>query len=548
VDIHDWAIEFTAAGVVMQAEALLIQRDPKAIEQYLPKLRRCIAFIETRRDPKNNLFLAGPAGNLLAPSYAGYKKADGSFDKAYLTGLSVTYIAALDRVIELEKMAGNSDNVRKYTEDRETARKGLAQLTTEEGYLVKSLDPDGVKHGVYGAEKYGYLETVCNHDAVCFRVVDDAQSEKIYAKIASIPGLRPHDLIITNYPSLDDMYVPPTDWLWSFGTWVNGGHWSTCEARMMMAYSRLNHFDDAKRSMQKMLKYAKTFRMDNPLVEFGNAPYQPKEPINCCYDNWAVPAALIRGLFEYLYSAEGLTVFPHIPTGITRLEQHFPVRFGTKQLYFATAGQGPIREVLVNGEPWKTFDARSVFLAYDKMPNQAKIQLLCGDAKAEPFVLRAGDVASPAAMLSEKKKAGKDTNTNANVNAHANERDVTDVTDAKEWAKLPQSEALKAMDMRVAVVRGFLARLVDAGLGDTYEAAHAQLAVAYGKTTIERFQKIAEGQLAKLPETAQAAADNAYVQTTNRLCEGLEKVVASYATSENAQKRRIAEIWSSGQK
>ena len=68
-------------------------------------LERSANFIETRRDPTNNLFLAGPAGNLLAPSYAGWQRPDGTYDKAYLAGLSVTYIAALDRLIELEKLA-----------------------------------------------------------------------------------------------------------------------------------------------------------------------------------------------------------------------------------------------------------------------------------------------------------------------------------------------------------------------------------------------------------------------------------------------------------
>ena len=34
------------------------------------------------------------------------------------------------------------------------------------------------------------------------------------------------------------MYEEP-EGLWAFGTWVNGGHWSTCEARMMLAYYRL---------------------------------------------------------------------------------------------------------------------------------------------------------------------------------------------------------------------------------------------------------------------------------------------------------------------
>ncbi|NCQ28989.1 MAG: hypothetical protein GW802_16410, partial [Armatimonadetes bacterium] len=130
VDIHDWGMEFTAAGVVMQAELLLIGRDAKAIEHYLPLLERCANFIETRRDPKNNLFLAGAAGNLLAPSYAGWKKPDGTYDKAYLAGLSITYIAGLDRLIELERLAGRSDKANWYTERRDLARKGLPLLTT----------------------------------------------------------------------------------------------------------------------------------------------------------------------------------------------------------------------------------------------------------------------------------------------------------------------------------------------------------------------------------------------------------------------------------
>ena len=339
-----------------------------------------------RRDPKNNLFLAGAAGNLLAPSHAGWKRPDGKYEPSYLAGLSITYIAGLDRLIELEKIAGAAEKVKLYSERRELARKGLPLLTTDEGYFIKSLDPDGTRHGVYGAAKHGYFETVCNHDAICFRVADDAQSEKIYRKIASIPGLRRHDLIVTNYPSLDDMYEPgDRGGLWGFGTWVNGGHWSTCEARMIMAYYRLGKYEDARRSMKKMLDYARRFRMDNPLVDFGNAPYQPGLPINCVYDNWGVPAAMVRGLFEYLYRADGLTIVPHIPAKITRLEQHFPIRFGTRRIYLATTGQGPITGVIVNGQPWKNFTTQQVLLPYDQVPGETVVQIVMGDAKPQTF-------------------------------------------------------------------------------------------------------------------------------------------------------------------
>ena len=381
VDIHDWGMEFTAAGLVLQSEALLIRRDPAALAHYLPRLERVANFIETRRDPQKNLFLAGPAGNLLAPSYAGYKRPDGTFDKAYLAGLSVTYIAGLDRLIELEKLAGRPEQVTLYTDRRRLAKEGLANVTTEEGYFIKSLDPDGTRHGVYGAAKHGYFEAIVNHDAICFRVVDDRQAEKIYQKIASIPGLRRYDLIITNCPGLDDMYVDPVG-LWEFGRWVNGGHWSTCEARMIMGYYRLGKYDDARRSMQRILDFARRFRMDNNLTNFGSQVYQPHEPINCVYDTYGVPAAMIRGLFEYLYRAEGLTILPHIPPGVTELQQRFPIRFGTKRLWLMTAGSGPVTAVAINGQPWTSFDATSIALPYDQTPDEARIQILLGGAAA----------------------------------------------------------------------------------------------------------------------------------------------------------------------
>ena len=378
---HDWGMEFTAAGVVLQAELLLISRDLEAVAHYLPKLERCANFIETRRDPDNNLFLAGAAGNLLAPSYAGWKQADGTFEKAYLAGLSVTYIAALDRLVELEKLAGHAEKADLYADRRDRAREGLDGITTDEGYFIKSLDPDGTRHGVYGAEKHGYFEASPNHDAIAFRVVGDAQAERIYDKIASIPLLRRHGVIIANEPGLDDMYDPGTSWLWKHGTWVNGGHWSTCEGRMMLGYYRLGKYADARRSMEHMVGFAQKFRMDNPLVEFGSEVYQPKQPVNLCYDSFGPIAGFIRGLFEYLYRADGLTLIPHVPPVITRLEQRFPIRFGDKCLFLATVGAGPVTAVRVNGKPWPTFDADSVFLDYDETPERAVVEIALGGAE-----------------------------------------------------------------------------------------------------------------------------------------------------------------------
>lgn len=394
VGIHDWGIEFTAAGGVLQSELLLVGRDMAAIGRYLPRLERCADFVESRRDSKNDLFLVGPAGNLLAPSYAGYRRSDGTYGMAYLAGVSVTYVAFLDRLIELEKMVGRTRLAEELGRRRSAAREGLKRLTTAEGYLVKSMDPDGTLHGVHGAERHGYFEASPNHDAICFRVVDDAQAGGIYRRMAAIPGLRPHGLIVANCPSLDDMYEEPRG-LWAFGTWVNGGHWTTCEARMMMAYYRVGAFADARRSMRQILGFARQFRLDNPLVDFGGAVYQPREPINLTYDAFGAPAGFVRGLFEYLYRADGLTLVPHLPDGVSRLEQRFPVRFGSKRLYLAVSGHGPIRDVLVNGRRWSSFDASSVFLPYDAMPESAAIEIVAGDAPSWRWRVPTRDLTAP---------------------------------------------------------------------------------------------------------------------------------------------------------
>ncbi|MHB8521833.1 MAG: hypothetical protein ACYDH9_13870 [Limisphaerales bacterium] len=505
--IHDWGMEFTAAGVVMQAELLLISRDPQAIAKYLPRLERCANFIETRRDPSNNLFLAGPAGNLLAPSYAGWKRPDGTYGMAYLAGLSITYIAALDRLIELEKLAHRDEAVTRYAQRRDLARKGLALVSTDEGYFIRSLDPDGVRHGVYGAPVHGYFETSPNQDAIAFRVVDDLRAEKIYQRIATIPGLRPYDFILPNYPSYDDMYEKP-EGLWAYGTWVNGGHWSTCEARMMLGYYRLRHFEDARRSLRRLVGFAQRFRMDNPLVKFGSAVYQPGQPINLCYDTFGPAAASIRGLFEYEYRADGLTLIPHVPEAITRLEQRFPIRFGTKQLYLSTAGSGPITGVQLNDRRWKNHDDKTVFLPYEKTPKTARIQILLGGAKPTAIRWPEPSTAAPQIELN---------------------RQVPD--DLMDLAKRAQR------------LEKFYRHLVSAGWADRYEAAHTRLALECIATALERHRLLASGRLTPLPGPSEAAANKSYRDTAVRLCDGLETVLRSGETSQDRQRLKIYQLW-----
>jgi hypothetical protein len=280
----------------------------------------------------------------------------------------------------------------------------------------------------------------------------------------------------------------------------------------MMGYSRLAKYDDARRSMRRILDFARQFRLDNPLVDFGGAVYQPKQPINLCYDTFGAPAAMIRGLFEYLYTAEGVTLVPHVPPGITRLEQHFPIRFGRKRLYLATAGSGPITGVVINGKPHASFDAKTVSLPYETTPDRAVIQIALGGDAAKPFEPKEPDLELP----------------------------PLPPMDAAAGAELTSLHA------RVERLWKFNAALVKADLADGYEAAHARLAVESFVACVRRQKLLADGALKPLPAPSEAAADQCYAQTTARLCEGLEKVLESYGASNDPGRKRLAAIWAEG--
>lgn len=464
---HDWGMEFTAAGVVMQAELLLISRDAQQIDKYIPHLERAANFIETRRDPKTGLYLGGVACNLLAPSFGGYLKPDGTRGMAFHAGLQVTYIAALDRLIELEKLAGRNEAAGGYERRRQLATESLHKLVTDEGYFVNSIDPDGTRHGVFGAAEHGYFETSVNHDAIAFRVADNERSKKIYAKIASIPQLRPHGFVIPNFPGYDDMYELPQG-LWEFGRWVNGGHWSTCEARMILAYCRLGKFDDVARSWQQLMKFARTFRMDNPLVDFGDNVYQPNQPINVTYDAFGAPAAMIRGLFEYLYKSDRLILIPHVPPKVTRLEQRDPIRFGTKRIYLATTGSGHVTKVTVNDNVWTDFTATEITLPHDAITDETRV-------------------------------------------------DVTLGYDAQPLAVLPRQQATTAesadhSDIRVKHLRAFQAALNELRLDAPYESAHANLA--------ERAIVLKPAIPETVPQASRDAALQSCADAANKLYDG----------------------------
>jgi alpha-L-fucosidase 2 len=529
VRMHDWFYEATAAGVVMQAEILLVGRDLDAIRYYLPKMERACDSIERTRDPGNGLFLVGPASNLLAPSYGGVRQGDGSFGKGYLAGLTITYLAALDRMVELYKMTGDPVEIAEYERRRTVTRRSLPLLMTPEGYFVKSVEPGGIKHGVLGQERFGYLEGVANADAVGLRVVDDGMAANIYDAIAGFPAIRPFDFLLTNAPGLDDTY-----WNWGkragagfegfkrFGDWVNGGVWGTVEGRAILMYYRLGKFEDVRRSASRAMRWAKDFRMDAPWSQFGENTSNPWSDtgkfqvggISVMIDNFAIPAATVRGLFDLDYRADRLILRPRVPGSITEYAQKEPVRFGGKRLYLSCRNGGPVVEsVTVNGRPYTVSSRDEVTLLYGELPDEAKIEIATGGGWPRE---------SPTALYPEKPELAS--------NMARKDRPAAELPDSLETpsAVLTAMKTLLSGEKDVDAERAF----VETAIG-SMEAYRSRIALDPGP-----------GYFRAITSERREGIHRFYEQAALSMYQGLVDRMTRYAASGDARQRRLAALFS----
>ena len=140
----DWFIGTTVAGLVMEADRLLIRHDIAAANERLGQLKRVAAFLDTRRDPEVNLLIGGKGCNLLAPSYAPRKK-DGSIGQGYLTELSVNYVAALVRLAEVCELCNQPTDAEQYRTTAEKVRQALPTSNDTEWLFYQRRRPCGYK-------------------------------------------------------------------------------------------------------------------------------------------------------------------------------------------------------------------------------------------------------------------------------------------------------------------------------------------------------------------------------------------------------------------
>ena len=513
VDVHDWFFGAAAAGLILEAERLLVRHNIEKAKERLPQLQRVAAFLDSRRDQNSNLLKAGRAANLLAPAYKGYVTPDGKPGFAYLTEVSVNFVAGLVRLAEVCKMTGNYEDAASYLQTAEDIKAALPKLMDDEGCFIMSLDPDGTRHGVFEADKHGYFEATPNHDAVCMGVVDDKAAKRIIERMVSIPGLAPHNLILPNYPSYDDHSGEGN---MTYGTWVNGGHWTTTQGRMNIACLRVNEFEHPFNSWKMILKAMKGFRADAPRKELGAVGwFNGRFPYDIVYDCWGAPGGLLRGLLEYRYHADGLKIRPHIPSDISNYTQKWPVMFGKTKVYFTVTGNGAIKSATTNGLECPVTDGW-VDLKMDGKSGNLLVEVVCGDAipkgawKPEPFT---------ALVLP---------------------------TDPSFW-QVPEKANSDERHVDLKKVYSFYQELVKAGAQNSYEAAQARSALELLLARFERMQLLKENILV-IPELTpilpcdQDEVNLHYFEKARMIAGGLVDRLMGYSVWKEYSDAKVVEI------
>lgn len=465
VDVHDWFMGAAAAGLILESERLLVRRNLEKAKQRLPQLQRVAAFLDSRRDQKSNLLKAGRAANLLAPAYKGYIRPDGIPEFAYLTEVSVNYAAGLARLAEVCDMTGKNEKASTYRQTAEKIKAALPKLMDEKGTFIMSLDPDGTRHGVFGADKHGYFEATPNHDAVCMGVVDDEAAKHIINRMISIPELAPHSLILPNYPTYDDHSGEGN---MTYGTWVNGGHWTTTQGRMNIACLRVDEFEHPLNSWKKILDAMKAFRADAPRKELGAVGwFNGKFPYDVVYDCWGAPGGLLRGLFEYDYRSDRLRIRPHLPSDITSYIQKWPIMFGKTKVYFTVIGNGRLTSAKANGQEC-LFDDGWVELKLDGESEKLLVEIIRGDAMPQGTWMPE----SPAPLV---------------------------LPDNPSFWQVPEGADSDKRHVDLKKVYSFYQELVKAGLDDCYEAAQARSSLELLLARHKRMKMLQENTL-EIPE------------------------------------------------
>jgi hypothetical protein len=233
------------------------------------------------------------------------------------------------------------------------------------------------------------------------------------------------------------------------------------------------------------------------------------EGVAVMVDNFAIPAATLRGLFDYDYKADRLILRPRVPGSITEYTQKEPVRFGEKNLFITCKNGGTkIKSVKVNGKKLKAESPDEVVLLYSDLPEKAEIEIttIGGWDKLNSYP----DYPVLPALVSA---AGKNQELPDSLRA--------------QYATLTRFENLIAQEPGAQADRAFVRAAIEA-----YDAVRDRRSLDPGP-----------GYYRPTDEQKKIAMVRSFVKAAKGMYRGLEKRMADYSLKEDPVKQHISKLF-----
>jgi hypothetical protein len=259
-------------------------------------------------------------------------------------------------------------------------------------------------------------------------------------------------------------------------------------------------------------------------------------------DAFGAPAAGIRGLFEYVYTAAELLLLPHQSDGITALAQHFGIRWGSYRFLISSSGvrSSGIASVELGGKPLSAphgFNATVVTLRFAGLPALSAAAVLAVDSD----VRTAADNLTLHIVFKKNARPQEEDTDNDTVN-------TVDTVAKRRGSNLLVPVNCSAADRGLDAasetqIRSFLAAAAAKQLEDTVVCHMGRAALSYSAGRGARCADLKSGAIASLSDPkGNAASLIDMAATASSLFVGMKNLLADYAHYSDPAAAELAKL------
>lgn len=353
-------------AVSLICEYILFTRDVEYAKDKIHPLRQAMNFANTRSF-KNGLMQVGTGGAIFEQFY-NYE--------GYPSSTQIYYLAALQRMAEVEKLLGNFQQAERFQQKMSPVKQALLKwLLVPEGYFASALDVQGNYHGYRD-----YFESYPNAMAAPLGIVSDDIACSIVRKIKSIPEVDCNVSMCSNYPARTEKTTVDAR---GKGFHFNGGAWMGLGGFDVWTHLIAGEYERAEMLIDLMVDMQQNHQLQDRVEDFGRDKDALSGTAGCNHPaRHAVGGFgnILRGFLDVHAKADTLELRPHIFPDIEVLTLKIPIRWNKKEIFvkIINAERKLVKDIKVNGISCSLFRGDRISLPFSVLPAVATVEIVYG--------------------------------------------------------------------------------------------------------------------------------------------------------------------------